>query len=75
MQLQNRTQKIKNHQAYIQLIISLQFSILAKKKPFRVGVKFDETEICTAAAGNTCEWDTIPGGIIGFKLIYWQVAC
>ena len=55
--------------------ITLEFSTLAKKKPFRVGVKFDETETCTIAAGNTCEWDTIPGGIIGFKLIYWQVAC
>ena len=59
----------------IQDALILIIYILAKKKPFRVGVKFDETEICTSAAGNTCEWDTIPGGIIGFKLIYWQNAC
>merc|ERR1712066_720178 len=50
-------------------------TVCSKKKPFRVGVKMDETEICTIAAANTCEWDTAPGAIIGFKLIYWQNAC
>jgi len=50
-------------------------TVCSKKKPFRVGVKFDESEICTIAAANTCEWDTAPGAIIGFKLIYWQLSC
>jgi hypothetical protein len=51
-------------------------TVCSKKKPFRVGVKFDETEICSGtAAQNTCEWDTAPGGINGFKLLYWQNSC
>ena len=49
--------------------------ISGKQLPFRVGVHFDKDEICTAAAGNTCEWDKIPGGIVGFKLYFWQNSC
>ena len=53
---------------------------LGKQKPFRVGVHFDGNEVCTATeAANTCEWDSAdtgePGGITGFKLIYWQNTC
>ena len=59
----------------INIDLMFSFKISAKKKPFRVGVRFDETEICSAAKGTTCEWDTVSGGIIGFKLIYWQTSC
>ena len=53
---------------------------LGKQKPFRVGVHFDGNEVCTTTeAANTCEWDSAdtgePGGITGFKLIYWQNTC
>ena len=53
--------------------------ISGKQKPFRIGVRFDKQEVCTAAATNTCEYDlaaaTMPGGTTGFKLTYNQVAC
>ena len=53
--------------------------ISGKSRPFRVGVHFDNTEVCTADAANTCEWDisaaSLTGGQAGFKLIYWQNAC
>ena len=55
--------------------------ILAKIKPFKIGVNFDEFEVCSGAATNTCEWDAAiaspadPSGSAGFKLQYWQVAC
>ena len=61
------------------LIIYFNIYFLGKIKPFRVGVHFDEDEVCSAFAANTCEWDitasTKPGGITGFKLYYWQTAC
>ena len=48
-------------------------------KPFRIGVHFDESEVCTIAATNTCEYDVIAtidaGGHLGFQLIYWQSSC
>ena len=55
-------------------------SFTGAQKPFRVGVHFDGNEVCTASeAANTCEWDSAasgePGGITGFKLIYWQNTC
>ena len=55
--------------------------ISAKIKPFKIGVNFDGTEICTSQATNGCEWDAAitspldPSGTTGFKLQYWQVAC
>ena len=54
-------------------------SITGKVKPFRVGVHTDNSEVCTADAANTCEYDlsaaTSTGGQVGFKLIYWQNSC
>ena len=59
--------------------IIFSFKISAKRKPFRVGVRFDEDEVCSAAKAESCEWDMgsnhAPGGITGFKLTYWQTAC
>ena len=56
---------------------SLTFS--GNIKPFRIGVHFDESEVCTIAATNTCEYDVIAtidaGGHLGFQLIYWQSSC
>ena len=41
-------------------------------------MNFDDTEIASIAGdakANTNEMSELPGGIIGFKLDYWQVAC
>lgn len=61
------------------MIIILTNFILGKVRPFRIGFHTDNTEVCTADAANTCEWDLNPttttGGQAGFKLIYWQNAC
>ena len=47
--------------------------------PFRVGVDFDANEReNSAVAANMAtlnEQQGSPGGIVGFKLTYWQVAC
>ena len=48
----------------------------ARRTPFVLGVNLDNTEIQTIAdAGDTDEEADFPGGIIGFNLRYWQVAC
>ena len=64
----------KNHVSYTKSTI-----ISAKIKPFRVGVNFDGYEVCATAATNTCDYDLAaanePGGIVGFKLIYFQKSC
>ena len=53
-----------------------KFCISASLKPFRVGVHFDEMEVCTTVnAANTCEYDQPPAGTVGFKLVYWQNSC
>ena len=63
----------------INLFHSLCLNITAKQKPFRVGVNFDTTEVCTGTNTSVCEYDvsatTLTGGIQGFKLIYWQNSC
>ena len=55
------------------------FWLLGKVRPFRVGVHFDDDEICTGSTSSTCEWNAqasgTPGGTYGFRLAYWQVAC
>ena len=44
--------------------------------PFRVGVVFDDSEICTDADNAAlCETDNLPGGIIGFAIGYEQMSC
>ena len=43
-----------------------------------MGVHFDEDEVTTNAAADmtiTNEANGAPGGIVGFKLEFWQVAC
>ena len=57
------------------------FYIPARHLPFRVGVDFDSNErdsyTAIAAADMTTlnESNGSPGGIIGFKLTYYQIAC
>ena len=50
----------------------------ARRTPFVVGVNMDNTETTTTAGddkGDVNEESKFPGGIIGFNLRYWQVAC
>lgn len=52
--------------------------ITARHLPFRVGVNFDNNErgvASTASMTDLYEQQGSPGGIIGFKLTYWQVTC
>ena len=54
------------------------FSITARHLPFRVGVDFDNNErasIVDAVMTNLLEQQGSPGGIVGFKLTYFQVGC
>ena len=54
------------------------FSITARHLPFRVGVDFDNNErasIVTAVMTTLLEQQGSPGGIVGFKLTYFQVGC
>ena len=46
--------------------------------PFVVGINFDANEAAIGTgvmATDTNEQVDFPGGIIGFKLNYWQLAC
>lgn len=51
-------------------------TICSNRMPFRVGVNFDANEGDTAVAANaddaSNEQSVIPGGIIGFRLMYEQ---
>ena len=50
----------------------------ARRSPFVFGVNFDDDEIATSAGTDKAKVNEamiLPGGIIGFKLYYWQVAC
>ena len=62
-----------------QHIISLFFFIAGRHLPFRVGVNFDANErdntATTKSLATLNEQQGSPGGIVGFKLTYWQVAC
>ena len=57
------------------------FYIPARHLPFRVGVDFDSNErdaytaIAAADMSNILEANGSPGGIIGFKLTYYQISC
>ena len=55
------------------------FLLLARRSPFTVGVNFDSNEVTSIskvdAKASTREESEFPGGITGFKLIYFQVAC
>merc|ERR1739847_156883 len=53
-------------------------TVCARHLPFRVGVDFDNAErdsIVTADKTTTTEQCGSPGGIIGFKLTYYQISC
>ena len=57
------------------------FSFAALSVPFELGVDFNDDEVCTANAGNTCELQsgtaaktTGGGGILGFSLCYTQTS-
>merc|ERR1739838_741834 len=53
-------------------------TVCARHLPFRVGVDFDNGErdsIVTADMTTLTEQNGSPGGIIGFKLTYYQVSC
>jgi len=53
-------------------------TVCARHLPFRVGVDFDNGErdsIVTADMTTLLEQNGSPGGIIGFKLTYYQVSC
>ena len=54
------------------------FYIPARHLPFRVGVNFDNAErdsIVDADMTTVTEQNGSPGGIIGFKLTYYQISC
>jgi len=53
-------------------------TICSRQLPFRVGVNFDDNEAASVAADAMAlsnEQVAAPGGIVGFKLTYWQVGC
>merc|ERR1711971_439701 len=53
-------------------------TVCARHLPFRVGVNFDNAErdsIVTADMTTLTEQNGSPGGIVGFKLTYFQVSC
>ena len=59
------------------------FYIPARHLPFRVGVDFDSNEQDSYAIAGTPAINAVtlneangsPGGIIGFKLTYYQISC
>merc|ERR1711935_1022123 len=54
-------------------------TVCGRHLPFRVGVDFDANErdnsAVAASKATLNEQQGSPGGIIGFKLTYWQVVC
>ena len=70
-----------DHRKIIRQVIIIcfhPFYIPARHLPFRVGVDFDNGErdsIVTADMTTLLEQNGSPGGIIGFKLTYYQVSC
>merc|ERR1712228_99770 len=54
-------------------------TVCTRRAPFTVGVNFDSNELTDDAVVDamaaTSEASEFPGGITGFKLIYFQVAC
>ena len=55
------------------------YLIAARALPFRVGVNFNRDEADavgqTDAMASTAENAEVPGGIIGFKLTFFQGSC
>merc|ERR1712223_508779 len=54
-------------------------TVCSRRSPFTVGVNFDSNEVTSISVADskasTRETSEYPGGITGFKLIYFQVAC
>jgi len=54
-------------------------TVCSRRSPFTVGVAFDSNEVTGTsiadAKGNVREASELPGGITGFQLTYFQVAC
>merc|ERR1739844_157945 len=54
-------------------------TVCTRRAPFTVGVNFDSNELTDNQVANAMatliEMGEGPGGIVGFKLIYYQVAC
>merc|ERR1740129_2169665 len=53
-------------------------TVCARHLPFRVGVDFDSNEQDSSGAAiavNTDDANGAPGGIVGFKLTYYQISC
>merc|ERR1712156_184892 len=54
-------------------------TVCSRRSPFTVGVNTDSNEVTSTsiadAKASTRETSEYPGGITGFKLIYFQVAC
>jgi len=56
--------------------IAISSTICTRALPFRVGVNFNNNEADTGTdAATTGELNEAPGGIVGFKLNYWQGTC
>ena len=75
-----KAKESKNVENWLKYFINyfLPFYIPARHLPFRVGVDFDNNEldsIVTADMTTVTEQNGSPGGIIGFKLTYFQVSC
>merc|ERR1712038_1125980 len=57
---------------------AITITICTRNQPFRIGVHFDDSEVHTAATADMAqlgEQSRFPGGIIGFKLTYFQRSC
>jgi len=54
-------------------------TVCSRNSPFRVGVAFDSNEVTSTAVSDakasTRESSEVPAGHVGFKLIFFQVAC
>merc|ERR1712241_522990 len=58
--------------------IAISATVCTRQTPFRVGVNFNSAEVAgiiTATMATLIEQGEAPGGILGFKLSYWQGAC
>merc|ERR1711974_436769 len=53
-------------------------TVCSRKTPFKVGVNFDTNEAANDEADEMAtiqEQSMFPGGIVGFKITYWQMPC
>lgn len=50
-------------------------TVCSRQYPFRLGVKFNDNEEISGTAPNTNDKALVPGGILGFKLEWYQGSC